>query len=115
MLNQNLPSGFLLDLLVTSYTDSETFRDIWQPVIQGLCQVMRGLSFDTDDFHQPLIVLSELCEFKSGNSRPICRLVSTALQNQKAVSAYFTSKQILLTLHNSVVLHIRLIFVVKYF
>ena len=76
LLNHNLPRGFLEDLIILTIQDDSTFTDIFSPVLQGLCQLMRGLGLDTDDYRQPLLVLSELIQLKIGNARPFCPLVS---------------------------------------
>lgn len=75
LLNQNLPVGFLSDLVSSVCVDKETFSQVFSPVLQGLAQTMRHLSLDTEDFRQPLLVLSELCELKHGNTRPLCNLI----------------------------------------
>ena len=37
---------------------------------------MRTVSFDGDEYRKVLRVLADLCEFKVGNVRPVCNLVS---------------------------------------
>ncbi|XP_074654460.1 ubiquitin conjugation factor E4 B-like [Tubulanus polymorphus] len=77
MLAHNLPRGFLQELLNSTSHDQEAFSEVFTPVIQGLLQHIRHLSFDTDSFKLPLEVLSELCEIKlcGTNTRPICNLI----------------------------------------
>ncbi|XP_064642091.1 ubiquitin conjugation factor E4 B-like [Lineus longissimus] len=77
MLSHNLPRGFLMELISATSPDNKLFSDIFSPILQGLCQMVRQMSFDCDHFKQPLIALSELCEIKmtGSNQRPICNLI----------------------------------------
>lgn len=74
LLSHNLPRGFLPELVQTTCDDRDTFRRVFIPVLQGLNRHIHGMSLDSEDYRDPLSVLSELCEIKSGNSRPICGL-----------------------------------------
>lgn len=76
LLSHNLPRGFLSELIQTTCHDKNTFSMVFTPVIQSLVRLIQTLSLDNDDYRDPLIVLSELCEIKSGNSRPICSLIA---------------------------------------
>lgn len=75
LLSHNLPRGFLSELVQTTCHDTDTFEKIFEPVIHSLTRLIHPLSLDNDDHKDPLCVLSELCEIKSGNSRPICSLI----------------------------------------
>lgn len=75
LLSHNLPRGFL-SLLVITLPDKESLRKIFVPILHRLGQLVSCLSLDTDDYKEPLSVLSELCELKLlNNSRPICSLM----------------------------------------
>ncbi|XP_048766609.1 ubiquitin conjugation factor E4 B-like [Ostrea edulis] len=74
LLSHNLPRGFLPELVQTTCNDFDTFRRVFVPVLQGLNRHIHSLSLDSDDYREPMSVLSELCEIKSGNTRPICGL-----------------------------------------
>lgn len=76
LISQNLPRGFLQELVFILNKDKETFSIVFTPILQGLLQSVRGLSFDTEDYRLPLATLSELCEIKVTNTRPVCNLVS---------------------------------------
>lgn len=79
LLSHNLPREFL-SLLVTTLPDKESLRKIFVPIIHRLGQLVSCLSLDTDDYKEPLSVLSELCEIKlSNNCRPICSLMVSQL------------------------------------
>ncbi|KAL5014805.1 hypothetical protein ScPMuIL_009075 [Solemya velum] len=75
MLSHNLPRGFLSELVQTTCHDKESFKKIFTPVLQGLCRSIQTLSLDTDEYREPLTVLSELCEIKIASVRPICNLM----------------------------------------
>ena len=77
LLNQNLPRGFMDDLLSVVVKDQPLFTEIFQPVMCGLHQTIRQCSLSNEDFKQPLIVLVELAEIKLANTRPFCNLVNT--------------------------------------
>ncbi|KAK3104970.1 hypothetical protein FSP39_014399 [Pinctada imbricata] len=77
LLSHNLPRGFLSELVQTTCTDMDSFKKILVPVLQGLCRHIHSLSLDSDDYREPLSVLAELCEIKSGNIRPVCSLMVT--------------------------------------
>ena len=76
LLNQTFPRNFLEELVLTSYEDGPAFSRIFSPLLQGLVQAMHSTALDSDDFRQPLLVLSELCEVKVNQSRLLCNLVS---------------------------------------
>ncbi|KAI0243357.1 Ubiquitin conjugation factor E4 B [Lamellibrachia satsuma] len=75
LLNDNLPPAFLSELVFRTSDDPDTFKHIFVPVLHGLVLTMRHLSFDTHDYKQPLMVLSQLCDIKVGNTRPLCNLI----------------------------------------
>ncbi|XP_052828184.1 ubiquitin conjugation factor E4 B isoform X1 [Octopus bimaculoides] len=74
LLSHNLPRGFL-SLLVSTLPDRESLNKIFVPIIHRLSQLISCQSLDTDDYKEPLSVLSELCEIKWDNCRPICSLM----------------------------------------
>jgi hypothetical protein len=79
LLSQVLPPGFLDDLLnyAAGYDSGlELFRDLFEPVLQHLISVMRLCSLQSDDYKEPLTLLSELSGVKVASSRVICVLVS---------------------------------------
>ncbi|XP_014666719.1 PREDICTED: ubiquitin conjugation factor E4 B-like [Priapulus caudatus] len=73
----SLPRGFLQELIYATHHDRELFRMIFLPVLLGLQQKIRQCSLDTDQFRQPLTILSELCEIQYAPTkiRPICNLI----------------------------------------
>ena len=75
LLSHNLPRGFLPELVQTTCHDRDTFFRIFEPVVHSLTRLIHPLSLDNDDYKDPLCVLSELCEIKSGNARPVCSLI----------------------------------------
>ena len=83
MLNQNLPWGFLAQLVestcsgdTSSDTSSDSLTRVCQPLLHGLLHAVRQCGLENDDFKQPLEALVELCEMKIGSRRPVCKLVS---------------------------------------
>lgn len=78
LLTQSFPRGFLSELVCVAYQDQETFKAVFVPLLHSLLYVMRQCSLESDNFKQPLLALTELCEIRcglSGNNRPICTLL----------------------------------------
>ncbi|XP_052081338.1 ubiquitin conjugation factor E4 B-like isoform X1 [Mytilus californianus] len=75
LLSHNLPRGFLPELVQTICPDRDTFCKIFEPVLHSLTRMIHPLSLDSDEYKDPLCVLTELCEIKSGNTRPVCSLI----------------------------------------
>ncbi|VDI68919.1 ubiquitin conjugation factor E4 B, partial [Mytilus galloprovincialis] len=75
LLSHNLPRGFLPELVQTICPDKDTFCMIFEPVLHCLTRMIHPLSLDSDEYKDPLCVLTELCDIKSGNTRPVCSLI----------------------------------------
>lgn len=75
LLSHNLPRGFLPELVQTICPDKDTFCKIFEPVLHSLTRMIHPLSLDSDEYKDPLCVMTELCEIKSGNTRPVCSLI----------------------------------------
>ncbi|XP_048250307.1 ubiquitin conjugation factor E4 B-like [Haliotis rufescens] len=75
LLAHNLPRGFLPELVQTIYHDRDSFRRVFTPILQSLMRLIQTMSLDTDDYRDPLSVIAELCDIRSGNARPICNLM----------------------------------------
>ncbi|XP_048470819.1 ubiquitin conjugation factor E4 B [Rhincodon typus] len=75
MLCRNLPYGFIQELVRMTHQDSEVFKQIFIPIIQGLALAVKECSLDGDNFKYPLVALQELCEIKFGKTHPVCTLV----------------------------------------
>jgi len=67
---------FLEELIDLSERDNRTYN-IFEPVLLNISHIIRSLALDQDDSREPLNLLAELCEMKTGNTRPICALVGT--------------------------------------
>ena len=91
LLNQNLPRGFLQELATVAHSDPDSLTRVFRPILYGLGAIMRTCSLDTEYFKYPLAVLSELCELKVGNLRPVCKLVS--IYNNIIVFMYIAQTQ----------------------
>ncbi|ESO98532.1 hypothetical protein LOTGIDRAFT_174217 [Lottia gigantea] len=76
LMSHNLPRGFLPELVQTVCVEGEGFSRVFSPLLQSLHRMMQTVYLDTDDYREPLAILAELCEIKSGNSRPICKLIT---------------------------------------
>uniref|UniRef100_A0A4W3HNT2 Ubiquitin conjugation factor E4 B n=1 Tax=Callorhinchus milii TaxID=7868 RepID=A0A4W3HNT2_CALMI len=77
MLCRNLPYGFIQELVRMTHQDSEVFKQIFFPIIQGLAMAVKECSLDGDNFKYPLVALQELCEIKFGKTHPVCNLVAS--------------------------------------
>ncbi|XP_078413931.1 ubiquitin conjugation factor E4 B isoform X2 [Cetorhinus maximus] len=75
MLCRNLPYGFIQELVRMTHQDTEVFKQIFIPIIQGLALAVKECSLDGDNFKYPLVALQELCEIKFGKTHPMCTLV----------------------------------------
>ncbi|XP_022090328.1 ubiquitin conjugation factor E4 B-like isoform X2 [Acanthaster planci] len=80
LLSHSLPRGFLQELVSATRADNASFQMIFTPVIIALVQAIQRCSLDSDSYKAPLSAMNELCKIKLGNSRPICRLVSSLPQ-----------------------------------
>lgn len=77
MLNRFFPSGFIADFIsFLMDADSETFRHVFEVALHDLSRLIYSCSLESDDHVEPLALLSELCELKTGSSRPICTLIT---------------------------------------
>ncbi|XP_063965881.1 ubiquitin conjugation factor E4 B-like isoform X2 [Lytechinus pictus] len=74
----NMPGSFLQELVLQSNYDPQGFKSIFYPVIIGLVQKLQRSSLSSDEYRTPLMILSELCRIKVGNSRPICGLLASS-------------------------------------
>ncbi|XP_038629729.1 ubiquitin conjugation factor E4 B isoform X5 [Scyliorhinus canicula] len=75
MLCRNLPYGFIQELVRMTHQDTEVFKQIFIPIVQGLALAVKECSLDGDSFKYPLVALQELCEIKFGKTHPVCTLV----------------------------------------
>ncbi|GCB65980.1 ubiquitin conjugation factor E4 B isoform X2 [Scyliorhinus torazame] len=75
MLCRNLPYGFIQELVRMTHQDTEVFKQIFIPIVQGLALAVKECSLDGDNFKYPLVALQELCEIKFGKTHPVCTLV----------------------------------------
>ncbi|XP_038076555.1 ubiquitin conjugation factor E4 B-like [Patiria miniata] len=80
LLSHSLPRGFLQELATAAREDDSSFRQIFTPLIIGLVQDIQRCSLDGDSYKGPLSAMNELCKIKIGNSRPICKLLSSLPQ-----------------------------------
>lgn len=77
MLNQFFPSGFIADFIsFLAATDGQAFRQVFEPALHDMSRLVSSCSLESNDHIEPLALLSELCELKSGSSRPICTLIT---------------------------------------
>lgn len=79
LLSRSIFPVFLEQLVDLSECDNRTCN-IFEPVLLNLSHVVRSLALDKDDSREPLNLLAELCDMKTGNTRPICTLM-TQLSN----------------------------------
>ena len=77
MLNRFFPSEFIADFICfLMATDLQAFRHIFEAALHDLSRLMYSCSLESDDFIEPLALLSELCELKVDSSRPVCSLMT---------------------------------------
>lgn len=69
-----MPASFLEKLISVADSEDVVYR-IFEPVLCNLVYLIRWMSLTTDECREPLNLLSELCDMKIGNSRPICSAV----------------------------------------
>ncbi|XP_052821362.1 ubiquitin conjugation factor E4 B-like [Mya arenaria] len=75
LLSHNLPRGFITELVFSTHRDKDSFRKVFEPLLQSLHRYVQTLSLDTDDYREVVAVLSELVEIKCGPARPVCNLM----------------------------------------
>jgi len=79
LVNQTLPSGLLHDLAVLLQADKDVFVSVFNPLLQGLWQLMRTGTILENRHRLPLLALQQLCETKilvNGTaSRPFAQLI----------------------------------------
>ncbi|KAB0793378.1 hypothetical protein PPYR_12998 [Photinus pyralis] len=83
LLKQTLPRGFISELVLRTYTTSNTFSRIFSPLLQDLFNLMEYASIVGNEHRQPIQILSELVEIRcgpTGNIRPLCRLITEQAQ-----------------------------------
>ncbi|XP_011502068.1 PREDICTED: ubiquitin conjugation factor E4 B [Ceratosolen solmsi marchali] len=83
MLSQNLPRGFLHELVTRNQGNSEAFERIFTPLLQSLYLAMQRASLVGNTHRRPIEALEELVEIRcgpSGNLRPACRLITSQVQ-----------------------------------
>jgi len=77
MLNQFFPSGFIADFIsFLTASDPQAFQQIFELALHDMSHLICSCSLESDDHIEPLALLSELCELKTGSSRPICTLIT---------------------------------------
>jgi len=77
MLNRFFPGGFISDFICfLTATDLQAFRQIFEVVLHDLSRLIYSCSLESDDYIEPLALLSELCELKTNSSRPVCNLIT---------------------------------------
>ncbi|OXU26331.1 hypothetical protein TSAR_003121 [Trichomalopsis sarcophagae] len=79
VLSQNLPRGFLHELVARTQTNAEAFNRIFSPLLQSLYLAMQSASLVGNTHRRPIEALEELVEIRcglSGNIRPVCRLIT---------------------------------------
>ena len=83
LIEQKLPSGFLVDLVkATSAEGWETFKVVFSPLMESLVDEARKSSIVDSTYKPALLAVTELCELRSGNTRPFCQLL-TEMVSQK--------------------------------
>ncbi|WAR13927.1 UBE4B-like protein [Mya arenaria] len=60
LLSHNLPRGFITELVFSTHRDKDSFRKVFEPLLQSLHRYVQTLSLDTDDYREVVAVLSEL-------------------------------------------------------
>lgn len=83
VLNKNWPTDFIFELISSTYSEDDpdgSFSTIFKPLLYSLCSEMEQFcSFTYEKYEMPLRALTELCDIKISQNRPICNLVSTNL------------------------------------
>ncbi|RDD42430.1 Ubiquitin conjugation factor E4 B [Trichoplax sp. H2] len=76
--NCKLPHGFLCDLVYAASKDEKSLSKIFVPVVMGLMQAVKSITLaDYNEYQAVYKVMTELCDIKFENRRPICRLLTT--------------------------------------
>ncbi|KAB7497984.1 Ubiquitin conjugation factor E4 B [Armadillidium nasatum] len=75
LLMDEIPRGFIYDLLLYTSSSEKQLSKIFEPLLQGLSFVMRNCSVTNTAYITVLETLSQLMEIKVNNSRPICNLM----------------------------------------
>ena len=77
MLNRFFPSGFVADFIhFLMAIDLQAFWQIFEAALHELSRLIYNCSLESDDYIEPLALLSELCELKMDSSRPVCHLIT---------------------------------------
>ncbi|XP_029668537.1 ubiquitin conjugation factor E4 B-like isoform X2 [Formica exsecta] len=82
ILLQNLPRGYLRELVARTHTNPNIFDNIFTPVLQGLYDAIQKASL-YNKTQRPIEALAELIEIRCGpnsNIHPICRLITNQVQ-----------------------------------
>ncbi|XP_022906656.1 ubiquitin conjugation factor E4 B [Onthophagus taurus] len=74
ILNQNLPRGFLSELIINNQRNLDDFETIFTPVLIKLFETMQSVSIVGNEHRKPLQALNELIDIRCGH-RPICNLI----------------------------------------
>ncbi|KAL3273001.1 hypothetical protein HHI36_014457 [Cryptolaemus montrouzieri] len=74
LVQQNLPRGFLMELVSRTQTDEQTISGVFSPILQGLFSSMQNASIVGDEHRTPIQTLLELSELRVTN-RPLCSLI----------------------------------------
>ncbi|CAG2054698.1 unnamed protein product, partial [Timema podura] len=80
---QQLPRGFLPELVARTYANNDAFHKVFSPLLQGLFFTMHSASIIGNKHREPIQSLSELLDIRcgpSGNIRPICQLLTHQVQ-----------------------------------
>ncbi|KAF5288784.1 hypothetical protein FQA39_LY15275 [Lamprigera yunnana] len=83
LLQQNVPRGFISELVVRTSLISEVFPKIFEPLLQSLFSLMQNASIVGNEHRQPIQLLTELAEIRggvTGSVRPICNLITQQIQ-----------------------------------
>ncbi|XP_070161316.1 ubiquitin conjugation factor E4 B-like isoform X2 [Polyergus mexicanus] len=83
ILSQNLPRGYLRELMARTHTNSNVFDKIFTPILKGLYNAIQYASLHSNTQRRPMEALCELIEIRCGpnnNIHPICRLITIQAQ-----------------------------------
>ncbi|XP_046429762.1 ubiquitin conjugation factor E4 B [Neodiprion fabricii] len=83
VLSQNLPRGFLHELVARTHSNPHVFTKIFTPLLQGFFLSMQQASLIGNTHRRPIEALEELIEIRcgsTGNIRPICQLITHQTQ-----------------------------------
>ncbi|XP_029679910.1 ubiquitin conjugation factor E4 B-like, partial [Formica exsecta] len=82
ILSQNLPRGYLRELVARTHTNPDMFDQIFAPVLSKLYFAIYKASLNGNTPRRPMDTLGELIEIRSGpnsNIHPICRLITNSV------------------------------------